>query len=59
MKKIEQPKRPIPLEGLQKNQQKPKERPTHGSLKNISFFLCKFGFKKHQKKVQSKFLKDS
>lgn len=52
MKKIEQPKRPIPLEGLQKNQQKPTERPTHGSLTNISFFLCKFGFEKHQKKVQ-------
>lgn len=52
MKKIEQPKRPIPLEGLQKNQQKPTERPTHGSLKNINFFLFKFGFKKHQKKVQ-------
>lgn len=52
MKKIEQPKRSIPLEGLQKNQQEPPERPTHCSLKNINFFLFKFGFKKHQKKVQ-------
>lgn len=56
MKKTEQPKRSIPLEGPQKNQQNPTEKPTHCPLKNINFFLLKFGFKKHQKKVQKKSL---
>lgn len=60
MKKIEQPKRSIPLEGPQKNQQKPTEKPTHSPLKNINFFLLKFGFKKHQRKCKRKKpLKDS
>lgn len=56
MKKIKQPKRLIPLEGNgpQKNQQKPTEKPTLCPLKNINFFLLKFGFKKHQNKVRKK-----
>lgn len=54
MKKIEQPKRSIPLEGPQKNKQKPTEKPTHCPLKNINFLLLKFGFNKHQRKVQKK-----
>lgn len=59
MKKIEQPKRSIPLEGPEKNQQKPTEKPTHCSPKHINFFLLKSGFKKHQKKCKRKSLKDS
>lgn len=56
MKKIEQPKRSIPLEGPQKNQQKPTEKPTHYHLKNNNFFLLRFGFKKHQRKCERKSL---
>lgn len=56
MKKIEQPKRSIPLEGPEKNQQKPTEKPTHCSPKHINFFLLKSGFKKHQKKCKRKSL---
>lgn len=56
MKKIEQPKRSIPLEGPEQNQQKPTEKPTHCPLKHI-FFLLKFGFKQHQKKIRNKVFK--
>lgn len=58
MKKIKQPKRSIPLEGPQKNQQKPTEKPTHCPLKNINFFLFKFGLKKTPKEsAKEKFWK--
>lgn len=38
MKKTEQPKRSIPLEGPQENQQKLTGKPTHCPFKNINFF---------------------
>lgn len=54
MKKIEQPKRSIPLEGSQKNQQKPTEKPTHGSLKTLIFFLLSLALRDTKRKCERK-----